>query len=73
MDTLKASIFDALVEGYILMDPVHEWLGRLAMKNQPVYPLRQQIQHLLTNSWNCKDKYQQKRINTEVASVEAWV
>lgn len=73
MATLKASITDALAEGYIFMDQVHDWLGILAMKNQLVYPLWQQIQQLLTDNRNWKDKDRRKRIETEVTSLEAWV
>ena len=36
---LKYSIYDALNEGYILMDQVHDCFDSLATKNQPIYPL----------------------------------
>lgn len=47
---LKYSLANALVVEYVLMEQAHDWLVSFALKNEPVYPLHQQIQQFLTNS-----------------------
>lgn len=35
------SLVEALVDGFALMDKMHDWSGSLAIMNQLVYPLRE--------------------------------
>lgn len=52
------------------MHQVHDWSGSMAKKNQPFYPLQQQIQQLLIDIKNSKEKDQQTKFEAEVASLE---
>lgn len=70
---LKASLTNALVDGYVLLEQGNDWLGKLAMKKQPVYPLRQQFQQCIIDSETCRDKGQLKQIDDNIASLEARV
>ena len=40
----KQALNEELTEGYALMDKFHDWLGNLAIKNQQIYPLWEQLQ-----------------------------
>jgi len=50
---VKQSLVQAISDGYALMDKVHEWFESLAIKNQPIYPLREQLQVLPDESREC--------------------
>lgn len=59
----KQALENALVDGYALMNKVHEWLGILALKNHSVYPMREKIHTLFSRTKDCIDCIQLQQIN----------
>ena len=43
VEAKNQALTDALMDGYALMNRVHDWPGSLVLKNHLVYPMRERI------------------------------
>ena len=69
--TLKDSIINVVEDAHTLLKHVHNWLDCLTNKNQLVYPLCSEVNQLLIDSRNTKDKDQWNKIWEDIYTLKA--
>lgn len=69
----KQAIVEALANRYALMDRVQYWPRSLVLKNQLVYPMREQLQILFASNRECINSNQLQKIDEKVVAIQAQV
>lgn len=69
----KQALENSLTDGYTLMNKVHDYPKNLALKNHLVYPMREKIQGLFSNTKDFTDPTQLQQINDQIDAIQAQV